>query len=90
MAYFAEYTDTFGGETNYAWVRRVYVESADSVGQALRKARRELGLTGVRGDIVADYGRDEKHWKPRGCCTLLMVRWDDTPPEHRYSSAAVI
>jgi hypothetical protein len=89
MAYFAEYTDTFGGETNYSWVRRVYVETADNANQALRKARGELGLTGVRGDIVADYG-DEKHWKPRGCCTLLMVRWDDTPPEHRYSSAAVI
>jgi hypothetical protein len=89
MAYFAEYTDTFGGETNYAWVRRVYIETADSVGQALRKARGELGLTGVRGDIVAQFG-DETHWKPRGCCTLLMVRWDDTPPEHRYSSAAVI
>jgi len=89
MAYFAEYTDTFGGEANYSWVRRCYVESADNPKAAMRKARAEFGLRGVKGDITGDFG-DEVWWVPRGCCTILMVRWDDTPPEHRVSTRAVI
>lgn len=82
MPYFAEYTDTFGGEPNYCWARRAYVESADTIESAMREARAEFGLSGTRGDIVAKFG-DETHWKPRRSCTILMVRWDDTPPEHR-------
>ena len=88
MAYFAEYTDTFGGEANYAWVRRAYVESTENMRAAMRKARAEFGLSGIKGDIVAEFG-DETHWKPRGACTILMVRWDDTPPEHRYDCPVI-
>ena len=88
MAYFAEYTDTFGGEANYAWVRRAYVENANDIKHAMRKARAQFGLSGVRGDVVAQFG-DEAHWKPRGCCTILMVRWDDTPPEQRYGASVI-
>lgn len=83
--YLAEYTDTFGGEANYSWVRHAAFEhaEADKPGRAgshamLRKARALLGLTGVKGDITADFD-DEVHWVPRGCCTILMVRWDDSP-----------
>ena len=88
MTYFAEYTDTYGGETNYSWVRRAYIESADSIGQAMRKARAEFGLTGMRGDITGQFG-DESHWKPRNCCTILMVRHDDTPPDNRYDAPVI-
>ncbi len=79
MAYFCEYTDTFGGEINYAWVRRCAVQAKDCK-EALRKARKEFGLTGVKGDIKAEFG-DESHWVPRGSCTILMVRWSDNPHE---------
>jgi hypothetical protein len=75
MAYLAEYTDTFGGEANYCWVRRATVDGKGKR-SILRRARAALGLTGVRGRITADFG-DEWHWVPRGCCTVLMVRWDD-------------
>jgi hypothetical protein len=68
------YTDTFGGEANFCWVYRGDVSAAKDLKQALRLARKELGLTGMKGDIVADYG-DELHWKPRNCCTILMVSW---------------
>lgn len=83
MPYLAEYTDTFGGEANYCWVRRatVHMPEIDNPRRAkamlLRRARAALGLTGVKGDIRADYG-DELHWVPRGCCTILMVRWGDS------------
>lgn len=79
MPYVVEYTDTFGGEPNYGWVRRATIEVPDAatMRQILRRARAAVGLaSGVRGDVVANYG-DEWWWKPRGCCTVMMVRWSD-------------
>ena len=71
-----EYTDTFGGETNYSWVIRGEVNPPDSdLKTALRKARKEIGLTGCKGDIQLCMG-DFISWKPRGMCTLLMI-WSD-------------
>jgi hypothetical protein len=69
-----EYTDTFGGEANYCWVKRGKLKT-DDLKKALRMARREIGLTGVKGDVTADFG-DEIHWKPRGLNTILMIRWE--------------
>ena len=37
-----EKTDTFGGEPNYAWVKRVYVHATTERG-AISKARRHWG-----------------------------------------------
>jgi hypothetical protein len=87
MPYFAEYTDTFGGEANYSWVRRAAFEMPERASKRaiLQRARRELGLTGARGDVTADFG-DEYHWVPRGCCTILMVRWDYSPETMRLLS----
>ena len=75
MPYQVEYTDTFAGEANYCWVRRAKVEANDLM-QALRKWRAELGMRGWRGDITMT-GGDMIAWKPRGCCTILFVSWDD-------------
>lgn len=86
--FFAEYTDTYGGETNYSWVRRAYIDSALTPYEALKKARAEFGLSGVKGDITLSAG-DEAWWKPRCFCTILMVRWDDTPPENRYDAPII-
>ena len=84
MPYLAEYTDRFGGEANYYWVRRAVVHDVDNVKLALRRARAEFGLTGVRGRIIATYV-DEIHWVPTGCCTVLMVRWCDREEANRWS-----
>lgn len=85
MPYLVEYTDTFGGEANYCWVRRATIgdsakpyASRERLRDLLRRARKEVGLSGARGDVTFD-GGDEIHWVPRGCCTILMIRWDDSP-----------
>ena len=67
MKWEAEYTDTFGGEANYAWVRRVEFELPESASDlaAVRKAKALLGLENVRcnreemGDTITPtpYGR---------------------------------
>ena len=71
QAYNYEYTDTFGGETNYTWVQRGTVKT-HSLKHALRKARYEIGLTGHRGKISYMTGIGV-NWIPRGMCTVLIV-----------------
>ena len=50
MWYQAEHTDTFGGEVNYSWARRARFEAPESITDRnlVARAKRELGLTGVR------------------------------------------
>ena len=44
MKYFAEVTDTFGGEANYCWVRR-YIIEASTLRGAVWKLSRHEGLS---------------------------------------------
>jgi hypothetical protein len=71
--YQAEYTDTYGGQANYCWVKRAVVQG-ENLFQALKAARKEFGLTGIKGDITGSFG-DAIWWKPRGRNTILMVSW---------------
>ena len=44
-----EYTDLFGGEANYAWVKRFEFDCADMTDlQIIRRAKSELGISGLR------------------------------------------
>lgn len=69
-----EATDTFGGEANYSWVRRLDVAySADISDRALvRRAKAWAGFTGHpcrvenMGDLIAIY--------PRGVCQVIFVQ----------------
>lgn len=69
-----EYTDTFGGEANYSWVRRKDVTfSADISDRALVcRAKAWAGLSGHpcrtenMGDLIAIY--------PQGSCTVLFIQ----------------
>lgn len=72
------YTDTFGGEANFAWVRRTTIEVSDGDSQRtiMRAAKKSLGLTGVRG-VTTDHG-DEYVFRPYGVCTVLFVTFCDT------------
>ena len=72
-----EYTDTFGGEANYAWVRRTDLTpddvDLDNERAVVRWAKAWAGLTGVRCDRE-DYG-DTIILRPRGMCTVLFIVW---------------
>jgi len=76
-----EYTDTFGGEANYCWVRRgvAYVPTKynprySQAAQA-RIIKRDAGLTGVRGRSA--WRGDEYEFRPYNCCTVLFARYHD-------------
>lgn len=71
----AEYTDTFGGEPNYCWVRRarLSVPSWMKDSEIMRRVKAELGLSGLRGR-KSDYG-DSVEFRPYGRCTVLFVHF---------------
>jgi len=69
-----EYTDTFGGEANYSWVRRKTLTLPANISDRalVRLAKAEMGLTGCpcrksdMGDLIALY--------PHGSCTVLFIQ----------------
>ena len=72
--YTAEFTDTFGGEANYSWVRRATIPATESRRALMRRAKAALGLSGVRGRSY-DYG-DMLEFRPSGSCTVLFITFD--------------
>ncbi|NDC09942.1 MAG: hypothetical protein EBZ75_11500 [Oxalobacteraceae bacterium] len=84
--YDLEYTDTFGGEANYCWVKRrvLTLSLADGDDAKARKrydarvkreAKAAMGLTGIRGEWNNTGG--DLEFRPRNMCTVLFVSWHD-------------
>ena len=78
-----EYTDTFGGEANYSWVRCGQVKVPASIDRrannvAARIIKRAAGLSGVRGRSCWN-GSDSYEFRPYRCCTVLFANFDDNP-----------
>lgn len=73
MKYLIEYTDTFAGEANYSWVRRATLDAPAEISNRalMRRAKAEIGLTGVRGRS-ADIG-ETLEFRPYGSCTVLFI-----------------
>lgn len=73
MQYQIEYTDTFGGDANYSWVRRAVIEAPADAKAALimRRAKKALGLSGARGKTV-EYG-EVIEFRPYNSATVLFV-----------------
>lgn len=76
-----EYTDTYGGEANYSWVRRARVETPPRARRALimRRAKASVGLSGIRGQVT-DCG-DMLEFRPYGTASVMFVTYDDTPSD---------
>ena len=73
MRWNAELTDTFGGEANYAWVRRDSFElpATASDRRIITTAKAALGLTGQRCRRF-DYGEGFE-LRPVGSATVAFV-----------------
>ena len=68
--YRIEVTDTFGGESNYSWVRR-YEFTAKSDLAAVRKAKGLAGWGGIHCERE-DYS-DQIVLRPRGICQIMFI-----------------
>lgn len=70
-----EMTDTFGGETNYAWVKRIErVELPRSRSEKVLKrfVKKKLGIEGTTLVKHCDTG-DFIAWDIRGACVRVML-----------------
>lgn len=68
MFFFVEITDTFGGEANYSWAKRLHVR-ANTMRGAINKVSRETGLS---WRCVGDYG-DQKRYDSVSSCTCFFI-----------------
>ena len=78
-----EMTDTYGGESNYSWVRRGEIEMEDKPFSNLavvRKVKKELGYNGIRCKTT-DYG-DMIELHPIGMCIVIFITF------HSFGSAS--
>ena len=68
-----EYTDTFGGEANYCWVRRDTLELPVGISDiaVMKRAKKAMGLNGVRGRSYC-HG-DMWEFKPANSCTVMFA-----------------
>jgi hypothetical protein len=69
-----ELTDTFGGEANYAWVKRGTIKASTPSG-AIRAAKRALGITARH---TADIYSDLLSLRFRDACIVLFLTPSDT------------
>ena len=75
MKFEAEYTDTFGGEANYAWVKRVEFELPECASDlaVVRKAKTLLGLGGLRCRKDCLSGDDTITLRPSRSNTVIFI-----------------
>ena len=73
MQWDIEVTDTFGGEANYCWVRRETLELPSGLSDRaiVRRAKRAVGLTGVRCET--ERHGDGFEIRPRGACVVCFA-----------------
>lgn len=77
ISYNIEFTDTYGGEANYSWVKRATIQAPADISNAalMRRAKKEMGLSGVRGRVER-YNGDTIEFRPYGSCTVLFITAD--------------
>lgn len=91
--YSVEYTDTFGGEANYSWVRRAQVtvpelthygyDGGTNYAKANKIAQREL-MKRAKAEMGLTNVRGTRHdygdtieFRPYRSCTVMFVTFDD-------------
>lgn len=77
MAYLAEWTDTYGGDANYSWVKRATIKADGDMSDLalMRRAKAAMGLSGVRG-VTVSLG-DGYEFRPYGMATVLFVTYSE-------------
>lgn len=86
MSYDVEVTDTYGGESNYSWVRRYIVDGNPNHLSVVRQAKKLAGWTGQRCE-VSDSG-DQITLRPigRGApCWIMFITWRDISNPYRHA-----
>jgi len=70
-----EVTDTFGGESNYCWVKRYEIHETDKAltkRQIVLRAKKLAGWTGLRCKTYDNVDRIDIH--PVGICQIMFIQ----------------
>ena len=72
-----ELTDTYGGESNYSWVRRYRLEHkpGETNRALMRRVKSALGWSGIRCAVV-NYG-ELIDIRPAGAALVAFVTWEE-------------
>lgn len=70
-----EYTDTFGGEANYCWVKRWFINMELTNRTIIKLAKKLCNLTGIKCRIT-DMG-DCIEIRPIGVCQVIFVYYTE-------------
>jgi hypothetical protein len=75
----AELTDTFCGQANYSWVRRVELEIPDSLSDSaiVRRVKKALDLTGTRANRRENYGDMLALWNLDNNAVVLFITFEN-------------
>ncbi len=74
MKAYIELTDTFGGESNYSWVKRAEFDADGLSDRAIvRRAKALMGLTGSKVAKRETYGDMLALWGFDGSCTVMFI-----------------
>jgi hypothetical protein len=74
----AELTDTYCGEANYSWVRRIELNVPELLSEKaiVRRVKKELGLSGLRFKRRDNFGDSLALWGLNGDCVVLFINFE--------------
>lgn len=76
MIAYVEMTDTFGGEANYSWVKRATVSAEGSDLAIVRRAKKAIGLSGVKCRR-SDFGDGIELRPACGDCWVVFITFGE-------------
>lgn len=76
MIAYVEMTDTFGGEANYSWVKRATVSAEGSDLAVVRRAKKAIGLNGVKCRR-SDFGDGIELRPACGACLVVFITFGE-------------
>ncbi|NDD55335.1 hypothetical protein EBZ39_15985 [bacterium] len=82
--FFVELTDTYGGEANYAWVKRFKVHASSILG-AVRKVGRETGFSFRKNFDCGDLVR----YDSKNSCHCIFVSGYTDEAEHTFNVQSI-
>ena len=79
-----EYTDTFGGDANYSWVRRAELDFPDNASDRsiIRKLKAEVGMTGRHRKSSFDEEITLTRWALAGLRSFFREGFSDALHHH--------
>lgn len=86
--YAVEFTDTFGGEANYCWVKKFCVFAKDTR-QAITRAKRHRYNAPLPRHTLNDYG-DQVRIDINGACVCAFITWLDVEEYNRDYHGEII